>query len=239
MISELRPQFHELDEIQIALSPGNQNPRGVATVAAILSYVGRPIRVWNQQRWELRTGWTDRDRVLFPSPLGNRRVYQCDAPDLELFPTAFGARSVQFRAGLELSLLNWALAGLSRLRSAGLLGNLPRYARLLARASKLLMPFGSRWGTLGVWVRGKDHTGNALQREIALVTDSDGPAIPIAPAVLLAKRLLDRGPPAIGAAPCLGFFSLKELGNFLRGHHAWLVHGTAGAWDKLPFGIGS
>src|SRR5262245_8072980 len=94
LISELNQQFGLLDTIEIALSPGNQNPRGASTVGAILSYVGRPIRVWNEHRWEVRTGWATAHRTNFPPPIGNRDVYHCDAPDLELFPTAFNAGTV-------------------------------------------------------------------------------------------------------------------------------------------------
>ncbi len=45
MIAELAPDFARIEEIHTALSPGNQNPRGAATIAAVLSYLGRKIRV--------------------------------------------------------------------------------------------------------------------------------------------------------------------------------------------------
>jgi Saccharopine dehydrogenase NADP binding domain len=234
LISDLSPHFQQLDTIEIALSPGNQNPRGASTVGAILSYVGRPIRVWNERRWEERTGWATARRVNFPPPIGNRYVYHCDAPDLELFPTAFNAGTVLFRAGLELRLLNWLIAGLSRLRAAGMLSRVPRYAGFLANASKLLLPFGSGCGALGVWLRGTDQAGCVIELQIAIVTDSEGPAIPTAPAVILAKKLLDHGPPAVGASPCLGIFSLNELVDFLHSHRGWLVRGMAGIWDETP-----
>jgi Saccharopine dehydrogenase NADP binding domain len=234
LINELRAEFQQLDAIEIALSPGNQNPRGASTVGAILSYVGRPIRVWNEHSWEVRTGWATAERADFPAPIRGRYVYHCDAPDLELFPKLFDAGTVLFRAGLELQLLNWLIAGLSRMRTAGLFRRLPRYAAFLANASKLLLPFGSRCGALGIWLRGTDHAGRALDRQMALVTDSDGPAIPTAPAVLLAKKLLDHGPPAVGASPCIGLLSLPELADFLRAHRGWFVRGTAGIWDDAP-----
>jgi saccharopine dehydrogenase-like NADP-dependent oxidoreductase len=43
MIEELATEFSSIETIQIALSPGNKNPRGPSTIGAILSYVGRPI----------------------------------------------------------------------------------------------------------------------------------------------------------------------------------------------------
>src|SRR6185503_2888974 len=106
------------------LSPGNQNPRGTSTVAAILTYLGRPIRVWHDGKWDTRIGWSDGRRVQFPKPIGARTVYHCDGPDLELAPKTWGANTVHFRAGLELSVLNGMLAGLSRLRRLMPLRNL-------------------------------------------------------------------------------------------------------------------
>jgi saccharopine dehydrogenase-like NADP-dependent oxidoreductase len=236
MISELRPAFQKVHEIQIALSPGNRNPRGPSTIAAILSYVGRPIRVWKNGHWELVTGWGQAERVRFPAPINWRVVYDCDAPDVELFPSLFGASCVHFQAGLELSVLNGMLAGLARLRRLGLLSQLPRYASLFARASQLLLPFGTRNGALGVWLRGTDHAGRPTECRMALVTDCDGPAIPVAPAILLIKRLLDHKPPAAGAFPCLGFVTLPDLTDWLSGYRVWLVrdNGNAGSTRAIP-----
>jgi saccharopine dehydrogenase-like NADP-dependent oxidoreductase len=46
LIASLATEFAVIDQIHTALSPGNQNPRGAATIAAVLSYLGRRIRVW-------------------------------------------------------------------------------------------------------------------------------------------------------------------------------------------------
>ncbi len=94
IIAELAPEFAQIDEIHTALSPGNQNPRGAATIAAVLSYLGRKIRTWRDGRWVERPGWGDVQRLMFPTPIGRRRVHNCDVPELELFPAVFGARTV-------------------------------------------------------------------------------------------------------------------------------------------------
>jgi hypothetical protein len=238
LVNELRPGFQRIDEIDIALAPGNRNPRGTATIAAILSYLGRPIPVWQFGRWQTRTGWAQPTRLVFPDPLGSRSVYTCEAPDLDLFPKIFGAHSVRFRAGLELNVLNWMLAALSRLRRSGRFESLPRYAGLMARLSRLLLPFGSRNGALAVWARGADHSGRLLERSVALVTDWDGPAIPAAPAILLAGQWLDSGAQEGGAFPCVGFVTLPELLSGLGPAHFWLVDGAEGRWQprQPPFG---
>ncbi|NNF44683.1 MAG: NAD-dependent epimerase/dehydratase family protein, partial [Phycisphaerales bacterium] len=107
LIDALRPDFSEIGEIQIALSPGNRNPRGASTVGAVLTYLGKGIRVWRDGRWVERPGWGDAVRLEFPPPVGRRRVHNCDVPDLQLFPAHFGARTVRFHAGLELDALNY------------------------------------------------------------------------------------------------------------------------------------
>ena len=46
VVDALLPRFAALDSIEHAISPGNRTPRGDATVASILGYVGQPIRIW-------------------------------------------------------------------------------------------------------------------------------------------------------------------------------------------------
>jgi saccharopine dehydrogenase-like NADP-dependent oxidoreductase len=137
MIEALRGEFSEIDEIQTALSPGNQNPRGASTVGAVLSYLGKTIRVWQDGRWIERPGWGDPRRLEFPPPVGKRRVHNCDVPELELFPVYFGARTVRFYAGLELGLLNYLLSGCRWLAQLIPL-DLSRYRRLFLNLSLML-----------------------------------------------------------------------------------------------------
>ncbi len=229
LVGELAPAFAHIDEIQTALSPGNQNPRGAATVAAVLSYLGRPIRVWQHGVWVNRPGWGDARRLDFPRPVGRRRVHNCDVPELELFPAAFTARTVRFFAGLELGALNYLLSACAwPCRWFGL--RLESRARLFLNLSLMLYPFGSTNGSLAVWVRGRDHCGAALERRIALVTDYDGPATPSAAATILTKRILRDGPPRVGAFACVGFLTLAELVDHLRPLGVWCTRGDESGW---------
>jgi hypothetical protein len=227
--AELAPEFSRIDEIHTALSPGNQNPRGASTIAAVLSYLGQTIRVWRDGRWVERPGWGDVQRLEFPPPVGRRRVHNCDVPELELFPAIFGARSVRFSAGLELDVLNYLLS-LCALPCRWFGLDLTRRAKLFLNASLMLFPFGTTNGSLAIWVRGRDHAGRPIERRIALVTDYDGPATPSSAAVVLARKVLDSGPPRTGAFPCVGLLTLDELFAHLRPLGIWCARGDESGW---------
>lgn len=232
MVREMAPAFATIDEIHTALSPGNQNPRGASTIAAVLTYLSRKIRYWDGGRWVLRDGWGDAQRRVFPPPVNRRRVHNCDVPELELFPTEFGARTVRFQAGLELNLLNYLLS-LCRF-PARLFGWRPeRHARTFLNLSLMLYPLGSKNGALAVWVRGRDHGGISIERRLSIVTDFDGPATPSSPAIILARKLLDGQPPKIGAMACMGLITFDEIVAHLRPLGVWAVRGDETGWT-LP-----
>ena len=216
MVSALKPEFRSIDEIKIALSPGNQNPRGAATIAAILTYLARPIEVWQGGHWVVRPGWGDAHRMHFPAPVGRRRVHNCEVPDLALFPSAFDASTVRFYAGVELNVINYTLSGLAWLRKYLAMKNLHQHADLFLRASLLLFSFGTKNGCLSVGLRGRGWDGSEIERRIAIVTEEDGPATPSSASIVLAKKILQHGPPRVGAVPCIGFLTLEELMAHLR-----------------------
>lgn len=229
LVGALTPEFSRIDEIHTALSPGNQNPRGASTIAAVLSYLGRSIRVWRDGCWVDRPGWGDVERLEFPPPVGRRRVHNCDVPELELFPSLFGARTVRFSAGLELDTLNYLLT-LCALPCRWFGLDFSRHARFFFNASLMLFPFGTTNGALAIWVRGLDRAGVATERRIAIVTDYDGPATPSSAAVVLARKLLRDGPPRTGAFPCVGVLSLDELLRHLEPLGIWCARGDGNGW---------
>ena len=66
LVEEASKDLERIDSIQIALSPGNQNPRGASTIGAVLSYLGAAHRIWIDGRWTEREGWGDKRRLEFP-----------------------------------------------------------------------------------------------------------------------------------------------------------------------------
>lgn len=235
LVAEVAGEFVSIDSIQIALSPGNQNPRGASTIAAILSYLGKPIRVWMDGCWQIRSGWGDRIELEFPQRVGLRDVYRCEVPDLDLFPEAWGANSVDFYAGLELRGFNRTLGVLAALRRMHVLPPLEGLAPLCLWVSLRFFERGSGNGSLAVWVRGRARDGSAIERKIALVTALDGPATPSSAAILLASKLLLGPGLEPGARPCMGLLRLDEIREHLEPLGVWCSRSDdQGRWTPPP-----
>jgi saccharopine dehydrogenase-like NADP-dependent oxidoreductase len=226
-VAELGRHFQAIRSIKVALTAGNKNQAGVSTIASILAYVGLPVRIWQDGRWRERLGWGMGEFIAFPQPVGRRRVQLCDVPDLELFPRLFGAHSVVFKAGVELTLFNYMIAVLAQLRRLRPSLNLPGLAGPLVRLSKLCKSLGTFHGSFAVWVTG--DTGQ--EKALAFVAPRNGPRVPSAPAVLLARKLLAGGMPARGAFPCVGFIRLAEFAAYLAPFGIFIVRGENGVWS--------
>ena len=200
--------------VDSVILPGNRAPRGLSVVRAILSQVGRPMRVLRGGRWRAIPGWTElvSQRLSLPdgSGLPPRWASIIGVPDLDLFPTRYGARSVLFRAGLELRFLHgglWLLGWLVRWRLLRSLLPLAVPTRAIAERLKGL---GTDCGGMAVRVIGRDADGNAVRRTWTLIAEAgDGPEIPPTPAEIVVRKLLS-GQVAGGARPCVGLFTLEE-----------------------------
>jgi saccharopine dehydrogenase-like NADP-dependent oxidoreductase len=218
VVDALRGDLVRIDSIDAGISPGNRTERGASTVAAILGYVGRPLRVWRDGAWREAFGWQDCGRVRYPAPMGARWLANCDVPDLALFPTRYGARSVRFRAGLELSFLHLGLWGLSWLTRVGLVRDWSRHAEPMLRASRWFETFGSDVGGMHVTLRGVDADGRgAVRRWNLIATSGHGPEIPATAAVVIARKLAAGTLVARGARACLDLFTLDEFMAALDG----------------------
>lgn len=220
VVDALHPRFGALDTIEHAISPGNRTPRGDATVASILGYCGRPIRVWRDGRWQLAHGWMDSRRQMFP--FGKRRVGVCEVPDLDLFPARYaGVRTVTFRAGLELPLLHTGTSCAAALVRLGLIRDLAAHAPMLRRLSERFLRFGSDVGGMTVELSGTDPAGAPLHLRWWLSAGAgDGPQVPATPAVVLAQQWADGKISATGARACMGLLRLDQL---VSGFHGYAI----------------
>lgn len=214
-VRSLREGLARIDSIESVVLPGNRAPRGLSVMRAILAQVGRALRLWRGDAWTEVPGWSGlrRDGLELPdgTSVAPRWSSYIGSPDLQLFPTAFGARSVRFRAGLELSLLHlglWLLGWLPRL---GLQRSLERWARPLRWIADRFERFGSDRGGMRVDVIGRDQDGRARHLTWTLIAErGEGPYVPALPSACLIDRLL-RGELAPGARPCLMDLNLADI----------------------------
>ncbi len=167
------------------------------------------------------------------------------APDLKLFPQAFNARSVVFRAGLELGIMHWGLAAMAQLRAAGLLPRLTLFNRPILWASELLKPFGTDRGAMSVDVTGIRDGKPVRRRWQVIASAGDGPFLPAVPARAIVRKLSAISP---GARPCLSDLTLKEIENAAEGLSvefatsedeapALFQRALGAAWQDLPASV--
>lgn len=223
LIETLAPEFDRISEIHTCLSAGNKNLLGLATVRAFLSYTGASFRIKDSGHWRYAYGWSESQKVKFPKPVGKRRVYLCDVPDLDIFPTRYGAQSVTFRAGMELDLFNYGLAFLGRFRRWGWIKDLTSWAPGLMTISRLFQSFGGVAGGMRVLMRGHKN-GQELEHTVFLIArDDNGPAISCSPAVALIRKWVAHGVPETGAVPCVGLLTWDEIKAELVNYDITLV----------------
>jgi hypothetical protein len=218
VVERYRDRFARLDEIHVGISSGAYTP-GPATLRGILSYGGKPLRVWRAGEWRQVYGWRDLRRHNFPAPLGPRWLANCDVPDLELFPGRYApVRTVSFQAGTASTLGQFLVCGLAALVRAGWLGSAAPLAAALHGLGRLLTPLGSSRGGMFVRLHGARPDGAPLVLAWSvLASRNHGVHIPCAAATALATRLATGGALPAGAMPCVGLLSVEEILAPLRG----------------------
>lgn len=187
--------------IDIAVLPGNRSPRGISVMTTILSQAGQPMPVWRGNQWAWATGWSDPARYRLPGGIV-RQGWMITVPDLHLFPAHFGAETVLFRAGLELTVMRYGLAAFAALRRVVPVPVTPPVVRAFKWAADLLSPFGSGRGGMSVMV----IAGGERRWWRLLAEDGDGPFIP----AVATRALLRRSTLPLGAAPALNTITLEE-----------------------------
>ena len=212
VIDHFQYDFGCMDVLDYGVTPGNQTDRGIGTVAAILSYVGKPFKTLINGEWKQVYGWQDLHKTHYPV-IGKRWMSNCNIPDLDLFHGRYSdLRTINFYAGLQLSLLHVGLWFLSWPCRWGWIKHLDKYAPLMRKVSLWFYNFGSDAGGMHVKIFGKSKDGDTFSREWYLIAkDGDGPYIPATPSVILIKKLLDGSLNQTGAMSCMGLFTLDEF----------------------------
>ena len=210
--------WRQVDRVEIAISPGNRAPRGLSVVRAILSYAGRPVRVFAGGRWDARPGWGMTVRRAMPG-LGRRWLSLAETPDLDIVPARFAVQDrTIFRAGLELPALHFGLLAASLLVRAGLVRSLAPAARLFRAAAAVFEPLGTDRGGMTVEAAGLDNEGRPVRGLWSLAAEAgDGPFVPTLPALAALRALVDGRLAQSGASACVGVLSLDQIEAEFRG----------------------
>jgi len=215
VLDELTRGWTEIVSVEAAISPGARAPRGRSVMEATLSWLGRPVRVFEGGGWRTRHGWSGLHRRDFATA-GHRFVSLCETPDLDLFVSRFHpSDSATFKAGLNpviAHLAVWLMAGLVRL---GL--PLPDPDTLVA-LSYPLSRFGDDRGAMQVGAYGRDSEGRAVRAVWRLIAEPGvGPVTPSLPALAAIKAIArDEIPP--GARPCVGLLGIEAMETEIAAH---------------------
>lgn len=208
VLEHYKNEFAQIDSLKYGISPGQKANRGLATTQAIMSYVGKPLKPFAGHRKAY--GWQDIYRQKFPE-LGSRWMANCEVPDLDLLPERYNIKSIQFSAGMELSILHLGIWLLSWLVRLGLPLNLPARAETLLKASYWFDGLGSPDGGMYMSIRGKDNQDrDKTLNWFVIAKNNHGPQIPTIPAIILAKKLAEGKLTQTGATPCVGLINLEE-----------------------------
>lgn len=212
VVDHLCQGWQRIDSIDICIAPAQSAPRGKATLAAVLSYCGESLQVWNEGAWQSLRGWASPQPVQFKR-LQSRKGSLCDIPDLELFPKYYNVKQrVMFRAAVEVGIAQSAFALLAKLRTWGLLTKPSRLASLLNFTSPSLDFLGSSLGGMFVRVEGVKSDGAIGKRAWHIAADNDhGPEIPCMAAILLARKIATKQMSSTGAYACVSMLVLKDF----------------------------
>jgi saccharopine dehydrogenase-like NADP-dependent oxidoreductase len=217
VIDRYQKEFEHIDKIEISIAPGNRAERGEATVKGILSYTGRPFEVFSTAGWRKVYGWMNPRRVDFGEQVGPRWLANVDVPDLELFPSHYGVRSeVRFQAGLELTMLHFAMFAMACLARIRLVRNWAPLSKPVLGLSKLFQNSGSPHGAMRVSICGEGKSSSKKELQWFLYApDAVGPYIPTVSTVIIARKLLSGEIGRVGAMPCIGLYSLEDFEPYL------------------------
>jgi hypothetical protein len=212
VLDELRAGWRRLDIARAGIAPANQMDRGPAVMKAILSWVGAPVRVFEDGSWRERPGWSHCADIDVPG-LGRRRFAIADTPDLDLIRARYAPRDAAlFMAGLELPIMQRGLEAVGALRRWRFLRNPVRWADLLRGAGDMLSPFGSDRGGMIVEALGRDaHDRPAYARWTMVASDGLGPYTPTFAALALARRFVAGETLPAGARPCVAMLTLSDF----------------------------
>lgn len=219
VLRRLAEGMSQVDVVEMAISASNRSSAGPSVAAAILSYVGKPVRLWRGKSWVTRHGWQEMRRADFLLPDGDglkrRWIAIADVPDHDIAPDMLPGRpAVTFRAGTELGFQMIGLWLASWPVRRGWIDSLDRARRWLLPLYRATLGWGSDQSAMNVSLVGRSDDGPRLERHWTLIaSQGDGRDIPTLAAVLLAGDIL-AGRMAPGARHAWGELTLDRFDPF-------------------------
>lgn len=219
VVAELGEGMQDVRSIDMSISASNRATAGASVASAILSYVGKPVRLWRGRRWRDATGWHMMMRKTYAvsgHPPLHRLVALADVPDHDLLvDTIAGHPSVIFRAGPEFAFQTLALWVLSWPVVWGWLASLRKISHLLLPLQGLTARLGTARSAVAIVVKGIQHGEMRSRRWTLIAENGDGVEIPTLPAQLLARALRE-GRFSSGARHAGGLLTLADFRTLLR-----------------------
>ncbi|MCC3862123.1 saccharopine dehydrogenase family protein [Pseudemcibacter aquimaris] len=217
IIEKYKDEFEYLEEIEYGIATAQQTNRGLATTASILNYTGKPFKTLINGKMETVYGWQDLSFHKYPE-FGYRALGNCEIPDLELFPKIYpNLKTVRFYAGTEITFLHiglWLLSWFVRLR---IFKSLRPAAKLFVNIANKFDWIGSSNSAFHMILKGKGKENeNKSEKVYILAKEGDGPFIPCAPAIILARKIAFGLMEKSGAMPCVGLIDLDEYMSELK-----------------------
>ncbi len=219
VVDAAKKDFSSMDSIEGGISPGGKIDIGMSVTQAVLSYLGKPLKVFRGGTWESETGYSRIHKHTIAlqgqKPL-HRWFGLCDAPDLLLFPDHYlGVKTVRFYGSQELWIIPQSLRCLAWLQQRGIVKTLEARAPFFRWWGTRLGKFASERGGMYMQIKGRDQSGTPSCLQWNLIAENgDGPFIPILAAEILIKRWIENNPQS-GARSAVSEIKLSEF------HHAF------------------
>lgn len=175
---------HRVDSIHIHMTAGSRGARNRATIESLMHSVGQRFTLFRDGQATTVLGGSEPRAFVFPPPIGKRNGFLVNVPDLNLFPNLFQARTVEFRAGSELWILNAAVSALAQVARTGLVKDWVFCSGFMRQAAAMLSGLGHDWGAVGVEVHG------ALARRVSVIAEQNAPRIAVMPASVMTAAIL-------------------------------------------------
>ena len=221
VVDAAKSQFSHINSIEGGISPGGKIDIGLSVTQAVLSYLGRPLKIFRGGAWQAETGYSrvHKHTIALDGEKPLRRWFGlCESPDEILFPVHYkGVQTVRFYGSQELWIIHKSIVILAWLQKRGFVKNLEKHAKFFAWWGTQLGRFASDRGGMFMLLKGKNAACADISLQWNLIaSEGDGPFIPILAAEILIRRWLETAPHA-GARSAVSAIRLDEFEQAFNG----------------------